>query len=518
MPNIFLGRGETAVELLPSKANRHALIAGATGTGKTVTLKVIAEAFSSLGIPVFLPDIKGDLLSFAEKGESSVKLQERLSLLKLNNFQFRTYPIRVWSILNETGHQIRTTVSEMGPLLLSRLLGLNEIQEGVLNIAFRVADEEGLLLLDLKDLKAVLHYIGENKGELKLNYGNISDTSIGAIQRALLILENEGAENFFGEPALDINDFFKTDIEGNGFINILHAVKLYQKPNLYSAFLLWFLSELYEMLPETGDAEKPKIVFFFDEAHLLFSEGSKILTKKIEQMIRLIRSKGVSVFFVTQSPDDIPENILGQLGNKIQHALRAFTPKEQKAVRLAAETFRINPSFNTAEVITQLKTGEALVSVLQEDGSPSITQRVLIAPPHSKIGTVDEAKIKIIVEESPFFYKYKESIDRKSAYEILTQQFTEKAENKESNREEEIRLKELKKDEAAKIKEETALIKAETAKLRAETARQKAEEAAKRKYQSTANRLGKVLIDSMTRSVGREITRGIFGSLKKMLK
>ena len=511
---IFLGRGETAVELLPMRANRHGLITGATGTGKTVTLKVIAEAFSDLGVPAFLPDVKGDLCGFAEKGESSVKLQERLSLLHISNFEFKRYPVRMWSILQETGHPIRTTISEMGPLLLSRLLDLNEVQTGVLNIAFRVADESGLLLLDLKDLKAMLHYISEHKQELKLQYGNISDTSIGAIQRNLLTLENEGADNFFGEPALDINDFFKQTSDGQGYINILNAVKLYQKPMLYSTFLLWFLSELYENLPEIGDAEKPKIVFFFDEAHLLFDSGSKVLLQKIEQIMRLIRSKGVAVFFVSQNPADIPEDILGQLGNKIQHALRAFTPKDAKAIRLAAETFRVNPAFDTVETITQLKTGEALVSVLQQDGSPSVTQRTLIAPPHSKIGVIDSAKITALVEESPLLYKYKDPIDRESAYEILTKQFTEQAEAATRQAEE----KQLAKENAAKAKEEAALIRAENAKARAEAAKLRLEEAAKRKNQSTTDRLGRILVDSMTRSVGREITRGVFGSIKKMLR
>ena len=497
---IFLGRGKTAVELLPMRANRHGLITGATGTGKTVTLKVIAEAFSDLGVPVFLPDVKGDLCGFAEKGESSVKLQERLSLLHISNFEFKSYPVRMWSILQETGHPIRTTISEMGPLLLSRLLDLNEVQTGVLNIAFRVADEDGLLLLDLKDLKAMLHYISENKQDLKLKYGNISDTSVGAIQRNLLTLENEGADNFFGEPALDINDFFKQTPDGRGYINILNAVKLYQKPLLYSTFLLWFLSELYENLPEIGDAKKPKIVFFFDEAHLLFDNGSKILLQKIEQIMRLIRSKGVAV--------------LGQVGNKIQHALRAFAPKDAKAIRLAAETFRVNPAFDTAQVITQLKTGEALVSVLQQDGSPSITQRTMIVPPHSKIGVIDGAKITALVEESPLLYKYKDPVDRESAYEILTKQFSEQAEAATRQAEE----KQLAKENAAKAKEEAALIRAENAKARAEAAKLRLEEAAKRKNQSTTDRLGRILVDSITRSVGREITRGVFGSIKKMLR
>ena len=402
----------------------------------------------------------------------------------------------------------------MGPLLLSRLLDLNEVQTGVLNIAFRVADESGLLLLDLKDLKAMLHYISEHKQELKLQYGNISDTSIGAIQRNLLTLENEGADNFFGEPALDINDFFKQTSDGQGYINILNAVKLYQKPMLYSTFLLWFLSELYENLPEIGDAEKPKIVFFFDEAHLLFDNSSKVLLQKIEQIMRLIRSKGVAVFFVSQNPADIPEDILGQLGNKIQHALRAFTPKDAKAIRLAAETFRVNPAFDTAETITQLKTGEALVSVLQQDGSPSVTQRTLIAPPHSKIGVIDSAKITALVEESPLLYKYKDPVDRESAYEILTKQFTEQAEAATRQAEE----KQLAKENAAKAKEEAALIRAENAKARAEAAKLRLEEAAKRKNQSTTDRLGRILVDSMTRTVGREITRGVFGSIKKMLR
>ncbi len=514
MENIFLGRGESVAELLPKRANRHGLIAGATGTGKTVTVKVLAEAFSDLGVPVFLPDIKGDLCGFSEKGELTEELQKRLNFLHLSNFEFKTFPLRIWSIVNGVGHPVRTTISEMGPLLLSRLLDLNEIQTGVLNIVFRVADEEGLLLLDLKDLKAMLYYVGENKQSLKLKYGHIADSSIGAIQRNLAVLENEGADAFFGEPALDIYDFFKTAGDGKGYINVLNAVKLYQKPAVYSAFLLWFLSELYELLPETGDTEKPKIVFFFDEAHLLFDSASKILIQKIEQIIRLVRSKGVAVFFVTQNPSDIPDSILGQLGNKIQHALRAFTPKEQKAVRLAAETFRANPAFNTADVITQLKTGEALVSVLQQDGSPSVTQRVLIVPPHSKIGAVEEEKLKAIVEESPLLYKYKNMTDRESAYEILTKQYTEKSEIEARKAEEKTHTKE----NAAKLKEETAVIRAQTAKARAEAMQLKTEEAIKRKNRTTVDRLGKVLVDSMVRTAGREITRGIFGSIKKMLR
>ncbi|MGP1528906.1 MAG: helicase HerA-like domain-containing protein [Treponema sp.] len=511
---IFVGLGEQRVTLLPNRANRHGLIAGATGTGKTVTLKVIAEAFSDMGVPVFLPDVKGDLCGFAEKGEPNEKLNPRLNLLGLSDFEFKPYPIRLWSILKETGHPIRTTISEMGPLLLSKLLNLNEVQSGVLNIAFRVADEEGLLLLDIKDLKSILMYIGENRQELKLKYGNISDSSIGAIQRSLLILEGEGADNFFAEPALEITDFFKLASDGRGYINVLNAVQLYQKPNLYSTFLLWFLSELYEILPEAGDAEKPKIVFFFDEAHLLFKNLSGTLIEKIEQIIRLIRSKGVSVFFVTQNPSDVPENILGQLGNKFQHALRAFTPKDQKAIKLSAATFRSNPRFDTVQVLTELKTGEALVSVLQEDGSPSISQRVLIAPPHSKMGAVEEAKLKAIVEESPLLYKYKDIIDRESAYEILMEQFEEK----KLVAERELEEKRLTKEAAAKAKEEAALIRAENARIRAENAKRRLEESQKRKRQSESARLGRVLTDSMTRTVGREITRGVFGSIKKLFK
>jgi len=511
---IFIGVGESRVELLPNRANRHGLIAGATGTGKTITLKVIAEAFSDMGVPVFLPDVKGDLCSFAEKGEANQKINERLGLLGLSEFEFKSYPIRLWSILKETGHPIRTTISEMGPLLLSKLLNLNEVQAGVLNIAFRVADEDGLLLLDIKDLKSILVYIGENSKDLKLKYGNISDSSIGAIQRALLILEGEGAENFFAEPALEIGDFFKLTSDGRGYINVLNSTSLYQRPNLYSTFLLWFLSELYENLPEAGDTEKPKIVFFFDEAHLLFNNLSSVLIEKIETMIRLIRSKGVAVFFVTQNPADLPESILSQLGNKFQHALRAFTPKDQKAIKLSAETFRANPKFDTAKVLTELKTGEALVSLLQEDGSPSVSQRVLIAPPKSKIGTVGEAKLKAIVEESPLLYKYKDIIDRESAYEILTGRFEEK----KLVAERELEEKRLTKEAAAKAKEEAALIRAENARIRAENARRRLEESQNKKQRSEAGRLGRVLVDSMTCTVGREITRGVFGSIKKMFK
>ena len=416
---IWAGTGMEPVCLLGKMANRHGLIAGATGTGKTISLKVLAEGFSDMGVPVFMADVKGDLSGMVEPGEHSDKLAERLALCGVPSFGYKTYPTVFWDVYGEQGHPVRTTISEMGPTLLSRLLGLNDVQTGVMNILFRVADAEGLLLLDMKDLKSMLSYLGEHRSEYTLEYGNVSAASVGAIQRAVAILENQGGDGFFGEPALQLEDLLQLDEEGRGYINILAADKLLLNPVMYSTLLLWLLSALYEKLPEVGDPEKPKLVFFFDEAHLLFNNCSRSLLEKVEQIVRLVRSKGVGVYFVTQSPADVPQVVLGQLGNRIQHALRAYTPLDQKAVKVAAQTFRQNKEFDTEEAISQLKTGEALVSFLDEHGAPSVVQKAVILPPQSKMGPISEEKRAECLANSPFTGVYDEVVDRESAYEIL---------------------------------------------------------------------------------------------------
>ncbi|MBN8831856.1 MAG: DUF853 family protein [Sphingomonadales bacterium] len=419
---IGLGGGEPQ-KLVLRRANRHGLIAGATGTGKTVTLQGIAESFSAHGVPVFLADVKGDLSGIAMAGSPTAKNADKLIAraqeIGLADYAFADNPAIFWDLYGEQGHPVRTTISEMGPLLLARLMDLNEVQEGVLSIAFRYADEEGLLLLNLDDLQSMLAYCAENADALTAKYGNVTKASVGAIQRQLLQLDSQGGGRFFGEPALDIHDFIQTDDKGRGYINILAADKLMQSPKLYATFLLWLLSELFETLPEIGDPDKPVLVFFFDEAHLLFDDAPKALVDKIEQVVRLIRSKGVGVYFVTQNPIDIPEEIAGQLGNRVQHALRAFTPRDQKAVKSAAETFRANPQIDVESAITELKVGEALVSLLQEDGSPSIVQRTLIAPPRSRLGPLEPKERAIIQSISPCAGRYDEEIDRESAEEIL---------------------------------------------------------------------------------------------------
>ena len=405
--------------LLPAMANRHGLITGATGTGKTVTLQKLAESFSSCGVPVFMADVKGDLTGIAQEGVGSEKLLARLKNIGVTDWQPQGNPVVLWDIFGEKGHPVRATVSDLGPLLLARLLNLNEVQSGVLNIIFRIADEQGLLLLDFKDLRAITHYIGDNAKSFQTQYGNISSASIGAIQRGLLTLEQQGAGHFFGEPMLDIKDWMRTDSNGKGIINILSAEKLYQMPKLYAASLLWMLSEIYEQLPEAGDLEKPKLVFFFDEAHLLFSDAPQVLLDKIEQVIRLIRSKGVGVWFVSQNPSDIPDNVLGQLGNRVQHALRAFTPKDQKAVKAAAETMRANPAFSTEEAIQALGTGEALISFLDVKGSPSVVERAMVIAPNSRMGPVTDDERNGLINHSPVYGKYEDEIDRESAFEKL---------------------------------------------------------------------------------------------------
>ena len=416
---LFIAKGEKEVYILPQMSNRHGLIAGATGTGKTVTLQVLAQNFSRIGVPVFMADVKGDLAGLSQPGTATPKIDERIKKLNLGDYIFSSCPVVCWDVFGELGHPVRTTISEMGPLLLSRLLNLNEVQSGVLSLVFKIADDDGLLLLDLKDLRSILQYAGDNASKFITEYGKISTASIGTIQRSLLVLEEQGADKLFGEPALDLYDMIQTDSNGQGVINILSSDRLMQYPKMYATFLLWLLSELFEQLPEVGDQPKPKLVFFFDEAHLLFNDTPDILLEKIEQVVRLIRSKGVGVYFVTQNPTDIPDKILGQLGNRVQHALRAFSANDQKAVRAAAQTFRINPKLDIEQVITQLEVGEALISMLDEKGSPGVVERAYILPPRSQIGPIAADQRDTIIKGSVLFGHYENLVDRESAYELL---------------------------------------------------------------------------------------------------
>ena len=418
---ILAGKGETPEYLLLALANRHGLVAGATGTGKTVTLQVLAEGFSRAGVPVFAADIKGDLSGIAASGEAKEAFVQRAKSLGYA-YEPDRFPVMFWDLLGDQGHPIRATISEMGPLLLSRLMDLNDVQEGVLNIAFRVADEHGLLLLDMKDLRAMLGFLGEHAAELTTQYGNVSKATLGTIQRQLLVLENQGGTKFFGEPALSFQDFLRTDRDGRGYINILSADKLMQTPRLYATFLLWLLSELFEQMPEVGDPEKPRLVFFFDEAHLLFDDAPKALLDKIEQVVRLVRSKGVGVYFVTQSPLDLPDSVLAQLSNRVQHALRAFTPRDQKAVKAAADTFRPNPKLDTARVIMELAKGEALVSFLEGNGTPRMVDRIIICPPAARLGPITPEERKAVIAASPVLGKYEQTLETQSAYEVLAGQ------------------------------------------------------------------------------------------------
>jgi len=517
----------------PSRANRHGLIAGATGTGKTVTLKVMAESFSDMGVPVFVADIKGDLSGMTMEGADSDNMQERIQYFGIEGWKYQSYPTRFWDVYGKGGHPVRTTVSELGPMLFSRILGLNETQSGILNIAFRVADENGLLLLDLKDLKAMLRYLSENSKELSAEYGNIAPQSVNAITRSIVSLEDQGGETFFGEPAFDVKDWIQSTYDGRGWINVLHCVELFQHPTLYSTFLLWMLSELYEVLPEAGDLKKPKIVFFFDEAHLLFDDAPKVLLQKIEQVVRLVRSKGVGVYFITQNPADVPDSILGQLGNRVQHALRAYTPAEQKKVKAAADTFRPNPAFKTADTIMELATGEALISFLQEDGSPAPVERCRILPPQSFMGGITEEQRLDAMNRDGVGDKYRDPIDRESAYEILAQQaeaalaeqqaiIEAKEAEKEALQQKKLEEKETaaKEKEAAK-KKQAVVKKAESLTKRvANSATQSVLSSTVKK--STSKKLGvgqralNSAFNSAVSGVGREISnslvRGLFGT------
>ena len=416
---LLIGGAAGHISLHPRFANRHGLIAGATGTGKTVTLQVLAEQFSRLGVPVFLSDVKGDLSGISQPGTDHPKIQERVEQIGIDGFGFDAVPTHFWDLWGEQGHPVRATISDMGPTLLSRLMDLNETQEGVLAVAFEYADDEGMLLLDLKDLQSMLTFMGENAKQIRTEYGNVSSASIGAIQRRLLLLEQAGAEHFFGEPALDLSDFLRTNSAGHGMVNILRADRLMTQPRLYATFLLWLLSELFEQLPEVGDLDKPKFVFFFDEAHLLFKDAPKALVEKVETVVKLIRSKGVGIYFITQNPMDVPDTVLGQLGNRVQHALRAFTPRDQRALKTAATTMRSNPDLDIERAISELGVGEALVSVLDENGVPTMTERTLIAPPRSRIGPATDTEKQQCIAQSSLGGIYDNSIDRESAYEIL---------------------------------------------------------------------------------------------------
>jgi DNA helicase HerA-like ATPase len=486
--SVFLGWSGKPETLLLNRANRHGVVGGATGTGKTVTLQVLAQALSEAGVPVFAADVKGDLSGIAMPGDRLERFAERAKTMNLT-LAPAAPPVMFWDLFGKQGHPVRATVSEMGPLLLSRMLDLNDTQEGVLNIVFHAADQQGLLLLDLKDLQAALKYVGENAASIGTQYGNVAPATIGAIQRALLNLETQGAANFFGEPALQLADLMRTDLSGKGYVNVLAADTLIQSPKLYATFLLWLLSELFEQMPEVGDPDKPRLVFFFDEAHLLFRDAPKALLEKIEQVVRLIRSKGVGIFFVTQNPADIPDDVLAQLGNRVEHALRAYTPAEQKGLKAAAQSFRANKDFDTADAIQNLGVGEALVSMLDEKGAPEIVQKTMIRPPASRLGPITPEERSAIIAKSPVKGLYDRTIDRESAFELLQTRFAESA---------------AKAKEAADAKEQA-----------------RADAQARRSAPRPSNRQGigeaftKSLVRSMASSAGRQLIRGILGSLLK---
>ncbi|HVO73793.1 MAG TPA: helicase HerA-like domain-containing protein [Ignavibacteriaceae bacterium] len=486
--NLLIAKSDKELFLIPKMSNRHGLIAGATGTGKTVTLQSMAESFSSIGVPIIMADVKGDLSGVAKQAGENPKINERLKEMNLQGYKPQGFPVCFWDIFGQQGHPLRTTISEMGPLLLSRLLNLNDVQAGVMTLVFKIADDNNLLLLDMKDLKKMLEFIGEHRDEYINQYGNISSASIGSIQRGLLVLEEQGAEKFFGEPAADIMDFIQTDVTGKGVINIIASDKLMMYPGLYSTFLLWLLSELFEKLPEVGDLEKPKLIFFFDEAHLLFNDAPKVLLEKIEQVVRLVRSKGVGVFFVTQNPIDIPDTVLGQLGNRVQHALRAFTPKDQKAVRSAAETFRSNPGFKVEEIITELGVGTALVSLLDEKGIPGMVEMAKIVPPQSQIGPITTDERTAILRSSVINGVYEKIIDRESAYEILGKRFAQ--ENAEKQQLDEL-----------------------TKKAKQERLQRTAGSSSGGVMGDLAKTMGRTITRQVGNELGRTIVRGVLGTI-----
>ena len=523
--------GHKRLSILPRMANRHGLIAGATGTGKTVTLKVLAESFSDAGVPVFLADVKGDLAGMCCPGGITDDIKKRMELVGIEPEEWsgQAYPVCFWDIFAQKGLPLRTTISEMGPTLLARLMGLTVVQEDVLTVVFKIADDEDLLLLDTKDLRAMLNYVGENGKEYGARYGSVPRQSINSILRGLTALEEQGADQFFGEPALDIHDWFKTDVNGKGIVNLLHSESLINNPMMYSTFMLWMLSELFEVLPEAGDCERPKMVFFFDEAHLLFKRAPKALLQKIEQVVKLIRSKGVGIYFITQSPGDIPDEVLGQLGNKIQHALHAYTPADQKAVRAAANSFRVNPEFDTKTVLTELGIGEALVSFLQEDGSPSVVRRARILPPQSQLGPVADNERQKQVQGNLLHAKYGTMIDRDSAYEFFIRRGKEEAARQErflaeelQRKEEETARKEEEKEalKAARQQEKEAERQVREAQREAERqakAMQKEQEAAEKAKKRAMTNVAKSAAGTIGREVGNEIGKAVGGSFGKRL-
>ncbi len=523
--------GHKRLSILPRMANRHGLIAGATGTGKTVTLKVLAESFSDAGVPVFLADVKGDLAGMCCPGGITDDIKKRMELVGIEPEEWsgQAYPVCFWDIFAQKGLPLRTTISEMGPTLLARLMGLTVVQEDVLTVVFKIADDEDLLLLDTKDLRAMLNYVGENGKEYGARYGSVPRQSINSILRGLTALEEQGADQFFGEPALDIHDWFKTDVNGKGIVNLLHSESLINNPMMYSTFMLWMLSELFEVLPEAGDCERPKMVFFFDEAHLLFKRAPKALLQKIEQVVKLIRSKGVGIYFITQSPGDIPDEVLGQLGNKIQHALHAYTPADQKAVRAAANSFRVNPEFDTKTVLTELGIGEALVSFLQEDGSPSVVRRARILPPQSQLGPVADKERQKQVQGNLLHAKYGIMIDRDSAYEFFIRRGKEEAARQErflaeelQRKEEETARKEEEKEalKAARQQEKEAERQVREAQREAERqakAMQKEQEAAEKAKKRAMTNVAKSAAGTIGREVGNEIGKAVGGSFGKRL-
>lgn len=502
--------------IVPNMANRHGLITGASGSGKTITLKVMAESFSSMGVPVFLADIKGDLAGTCMPGESNDKIKERLDSIGITNFEFKGFPVVFWDVFAKSGHPIRTTLQEVGSTIISRMLGLNEIQEGVLAIVFKIAKEEGYEIIDLKDLRLILQYVAENSKEYTIKYGNVAAQSIGIIQRSLVMLEEQGGDYFFGEPAIDINDFIKTNESGQGNINILHSVELYKKPNLYACFLLWLLSSLNNKMPEVGDLDKPKMVFFFDEAHLLFNELPSYMLTQVVQIVKLIRSKGIGLYFISQSPNDIPAEILAQLGNKVQHNLRAYTPAEQKAIKAISDSFRANPEFDTQQAILSLGTGEALISFLNEKGEPNIVQKATVLPPQSLMGAIDDSLRLMVISRSPVHGKYDSIIDRESAFEVLSAQMEEKRAQEEALQQE----KEREKEEAMALKEAEKAKKEEEKVKREEERKQKQDEKEREKAQKNTvqYKLGKAAertANSALSTIGRKVANELFKSFFK---
>ena len=493
MEKILIGKGKSENCILLNKVNRHGLSSGATGTGKTVTLKVLTEGLSDAGVPTILADVKGDLANISKSGDMNDKLQDRLNELGISDFEFKNYPVSMWDVYGERGIPLRVTVSEMGPLMLSKILDLNDTQMGVLNIIFKVADSEGLLLIDLKDLKQVINYVNDNKDEISKNYGNVASQSLSAISRKLLFIEDAGGDLFFGEPAIDINDLVRTDSSGKGIVNILNASKLISNPLLYSMLLLYLLSEIYENFPEVGDLDKPKLVFFFDEAHLLFNNTPNILKDKIIQVVRLVRSKGVGVFFITQNPLDVPEEVSSQLSNRIVHQLRAYSPKELKAINAVANTFRQDDSMDLKEEIINLRTGEAIVSFADESGAPTLADKALILPPHSSFATLNDSEYRNLVESSNLYSKYKNSVDRESAYEVLIKRIENEKIAEEREKLEEEKRKEMENREKELEKERKS----------------------SRKQKSYIDKGIDSMLGTITRSIGREIARGILGSMKK---